>query len=169
VNGGHDIDLRALAGVGAHVVGSVLGVRGGRVVLARNANQILDEADASYLSFIEAARAFAPSIEESLGDDDAVLPTGTPVSEVDAIDIDREGITSVIWATGYQFDYDWLHLDVIDAGHRPVQRRGVTSVPGVFFLGLHWMHTFKSGLLSGVGSDAEFIADLLGGARDHPK
>ncbi len=65
----------------------------------------------------------------------------------------------------------------IDADSRPVQRKGVsssrrtrrgqvpvgppTSVPGVFFLGLHWMHTFKSGLLSGVGTDAQFIADKL--------
>jgi putative flavoprotein involved in K+ transport len=44
---------------------------------------------------------------------------------------------------------------------RPVQQRGVTSAPGLFFLGLHWMHTFKSGLLSGVGADAEYIADKL--------
>ena len=161
VNGGHDIDLRNLAGAGAHVVGSVIGVSGTRIVLAGNANQILDEADAAYRSFIEAARAFASSIEESLGDDDAVLPSGTPVPEVDEIDIHLERIGSVIWATGYHYDYDWLHVDVIDADSRPVQRKGVTSVPGLFFLGLHWMHTFKSGLLSGVGTDAQFIADKL--------
>jgi putative flavoprotein involved in K+ transport len=166
VNGGYDIDLRSLVRAGARVVGSVVGIRDSRIVLADNANQILDDADAAYLSFVEAARAFAPSIEEPLSDDDAVVPTGTPVLEAHEIDIDRERITSVIWATGYEYDYDWLNLDVIGADRRPVQRRGVTSVPGLFFLGLHWMHTFKSGLLSGVGADAQFIADrLLAGTR----
>jgi putative flavoprotein involved in K+ transport len=161
VNRGHDIDLRTLAGAGAHVVGSVLGVCGSRVVLAGNANQILDEADAAYLSFIGAARALASSIEDGLGDDDAVAPSLTPVPEVDEIDTDREGITSVIWATGYDYDYDWLHVDVIGADGHPLQQRGVTAVPGIFFLGLHWMHTFKSGLLSGVGTDAQYVGDKL--------
>ncbi len=137
------------------------GVSGTRLVLADNANQILNDADAAYLSFIEAARAFAASLEESLDDDDGVVPSGTPVPEVDEIDIDREGITSVIWAAGYEYDYSWLHADVIDSDKRPTQQRGVTAIPGLFFLGLHWMHTFKSGLLSGVGTDAAFLAHQL--------
>jgi putative flavoprotein involved in K+ transport len=165
VNGGYDIDLRKLAGAGARVVGSVRGISGSQVVLANNVNQILDDADAAYLSFIEAARSFAASIEEPMTEDDAVVPRGSPVPEVEKIDIDREGITSVIWATGYEYDYDWLHADVTDTEGRPVQQRGVTAVPGLLFLGLHWMHTFKSGLLSGVGSDAAFLADRINQQR----
>jgi putative flavoprotein involved in K+ transport len=161
VNGGYDIDLRKLAGGGAHVIGRVLGVSGARLAIADDANRILDEADAAYLAFIDAARAFAPSIAEPLGDDDAVTPNKTRVPEVDEIDLAEEGITTVIWATGYEYDYPWLHADVLDRHGRPVQQRGVTSAPGLFFLGLHWMHTFKSGLLSGVGADAIYIADKL--------
>jgi putative flavoprotein involved in K+ transport len=161
VNGGHDIDLRSLASAGARIAGSMTGAAGGRALFARNANDILDEADAAYVSFIDTARALAPTIEEPLGDDDAIVPTRTPVPEVDAINFVPERISGIIWATGYKYDYRWLHVDVIDTGGRPVQRRGVTSVPGLFFLGLHWMHTFKSGLLSGVGTDARFIADRL--------
>jgi hypothetical protein len=67
------------------------------------------------------------------------------VPEVGEIDIDRESITSVVWATGYQYDYGWLRAGVIDAEGRPVQQRGVTAIPGLYFLGLHWMHTIKSG------------------------
>jgi putative flavoprotein involved in K+ transport len=161
VNGGYDIDLRRLAGAGARVVGSVRGIRGTQVMLASNVNQILDDADAAYLSFIQAARSLAASLEEPLTEDDAVVPTSSPVPEAEEIDIDREGITSVLWATGYQYDYGWLHADVFDAEGRPVQQRGVTAIPGLYFLGLHWMHTFKSGLLSGVGSDAAFLADRI--------
>jgi putative flavoprotein involved in K+ transport len=49
----------------------------------------------------------------------------------------------------------------LDSRGRPVQQRGVTQVPGLSFLGLHWMHTFKSGLLAGVGSDAEYLAEHM--------
>jgi putative flavoprotein involved in K+ transport len=161
VGGGHDIDLRALAAAGAHVLGSLLDVRGSRIVLAGNANQILDEADAAYLSFVAAARAFAAAIEEPLTEDDALVPTGTPVPEITQLDLEREHVTSVVWATGYDYAYDWLHADVLGPKHRPVQRRGMTAVPGLFFLGLHWMHTFKSGLLSGVGADTHYIAEKL--------
>jgi putative flavoprotein involved in K+ transport len=161
VNGGYDIDVRKLAGAGAHVIGRVLGASGSRLVIAGDANRILDEADAAYLEFIDAARAFAPSIDEWLGDDDAVTPDNTAVPEVSEIDITGVGITSVIWATGYQYDYRWLHVDVLDQDGRPLQQRGATAAPGLFFLGLHWMHTFKSGLLSGVGADAAYIADSL--------
>ena len=56
---------------------------------------------------------------------------------------------------------DWVKIPVFDDRGRPLQQRGVTAVPGLYFLGLHWMHTFKSGLLSGVGADAEFLADHM--------
>lgn len=161
VNGGHDIDLRTMARSGVRVIGRLLGVSGTRLAIGDDANQILDEADAAYVAFIDAARAIAPSIEEPLGDDDTVTPGNSPVPEVGEIDIVRDGIGSIVWATGYEYDYDWLHVDILDEYERPIQRRGVTSAPGLFFLGLHWMHTFKSGLLSGVGADAEYIADSL--------
>ena len=69
--------------------------------------------------------------------------------------------SAVIWATGYEYDYSWLHAPVLDANARPVQQRGITSVQGLYFLGLHWMHTIKSGLLSGVGRDAEYLAERM--------
>ena len=56
-------------------------------------------------------------------------------------------------------NYGWLQAPVLDSLRRPLQQRGVTQVPGLYFLGLHWMHTFKSGLFSGVGRDAEHLAE----------
>jgi len=78
-----------------------------------------------------------------------------------ALQHEDAGITSVIWCTGYGFDFDWVRVPVFDEGGSPVQRRGVTAAPGFYFLGLHWMHTFKSGLFSGVRSDAEYIAEHI--------
>jgi putative flavoprotein involved in K+ transport len=70
-------------------------------------------------------------------------------------------VTSVIWCTGYGFDFDWVRLPILDDRGAPVQHRGVTSVPGAYFLGLHWMHKFKSGTLWGVGEDAQYLAEHL--------
>lgn len=50
-----------------------------------------------------------------------------------------ENITSVVWAAGYRFSYEWLDLPILDSKGAPVQERGVTACPGVYFLGLHWM------------------------------
>ena len=84
------------------------------------------------------------------------------MKERDSLDLDRENITTILWATGYAHDYGWVKVPVFDDRGRPVQDRGVTQVPGLYFLGLHWMHTFKSGLFSGVGRDAAYLADQMG-------
>ena len=80
---------------------------------------------------------------------------------VASLDLGRENVTAIIWATGYNDDYDWLRVPVLDAQGRPLQQRGVSPVPGLYFLGLHWMHTIKSGLLSGVGNDAQHLAEQV--------
>lgn len=68
---------------------------------------------------------------------------------------------AVIWATGFRPDYEWLHLPVLDARGRPVHHRGVTAVPGAYFVGLLWQHTIGSATLGGVSDDAEYIARLV--------
>jgi putative flavoprotein involved in K+ transport len=64
---------------------------------------------------------------------------------------------AVIWATGYRPDYDWIRLPVLDGDGRPRHRRGVTDVPGLYFLGLSWQHTRGSALLGWVEDDAGFV------------
>jgi putative flavoprotein involved in K+ transport len=83
------------------------------------------------------------------------------VAEIECLDLRRENIAAIIWATGYDYDYGWLQAPVLDVQGRPLQQRGITPVPGLCFLGLHWMHTFKSGLFSGVGRDAEYLAEHM--------
>jgi putative flavoprotein involved in K+ transport len=104
---------------------------------------------------------------EDFAGDQPVDRTGpaAAVSEVDSLDLAREHIGTIIWATGYAYDLGWVKAPVLDNGGRPVQRRGVPQVPGLYFLGLHWMHTIKSGLLSGVGNDAEYLAEHIAGTH----
>jgi putative flavoprotein involved in K+ transport len=54
-----------------------------------------------------------------------------------------------------------VHAPVFDEGGGPIQQRGITDAEGVYFLGLHWMHTFKSGTFLGIGEDASHVVDHL--------
>jgi putative flavoprotein involved in K+ transport len=81
--------------------------------------------------------------------------------ERDELDVSQANIRSVIRATGYSFDFSMVRLPVFDADGYPIQHRGVTSYPGLYFVGLPWLHNAKSGLLFGVSEDAEYIASHI--------
>ena len=78
--------------------------------------------------------------------------------EILALDLLAAGISSVVWATGFTFDYSLVRLPVTDADGFPIQERGVTAYPGLYFLGMPYLYKQKSGLLWGVGEDAEYLA-----------
>jgi putative flavoprotein involved in K+ transport len=72
-----------------------------------------------------------------------------------------EDVGVVVWATGYRSDYAWIHIPgVVREGH-VVHRRGVTEVPGLYFLGLSWQYTRGSALLGFVSDDAAYLADQI--------
>ena len=163
VKGGYDVNVRQLAADGVKVIGRIFGTAGTNLAVQANANQVLDEADKAYLDFLLAARQFVSGgIEEELAQEEPPEPIRFPdVEEIDSLDLTGRGINTIIWATGYAHEFDWVKIPVFDDRGRPIQQHGVTQVPGLYFLGLHWMHTFKSGLLSGVGADAEFLAEHM--------
>jgi putative flavoprotein involved in K+ transport len=85
----------------------------------------------------------------------AVSVAGNTVGFSDGTDV---SVDAVVWATGYRPDYTWIDAPVLDAGGRVRHHRGVTDVPGLYFLGLYWQHTRGSALLGWVKDDAEFVA-----------
>ena len=98
---------------------------------------------------------------------DAPEPEPDPIDEArsDAgrdspatLDPNSVGISTVIWANGYSYDYSFVHLPVRDDRGSPVQRRGMTRFPGLYFIGMNLLYKRKSGILLGVGEDAEHIA-----------
>jgi hypothetical protein len=78
-------------------------------------------------------------------------------------------ITSVIWATGYSFDFSMVRLPILDSDGFPIQKRGVTDFPGLYFVGMPWLHNAKSGILFGAAQDAAHIAAAInaGAPRRH--
>jgi putative flavoprotein involved in K+ transport len=92
------------------------------------------------------------------------VPVGRPPAAAPrALDLTAAGVTTVIWAVGYRADYAWIDVPVFNGRGYPTHTRGVTSSPGLFFLGLPWLYTWGSGRFSGIGRDAEYLATVIAG------
>jgi putative flavoprotein involved in K+ transport len=115
---------------------------------------LLDEADA----FVARNGLDLPSEPEArkAWPDPACL-----TSPIRSLDLAAEGIATVIWATGFASDYSWLQVNALDAQGKPAQKRGISTEPGVYFLGLPWQSRRGSSFLWGVWHDAKFIADQI--------
>jgi Pyridine nucleotide-disulphide oxidoreductase len=81
--------------------------------------------------------------------------------QIPELDLKASGISTVIWATGYSFDFSLVKLPVLDTDGYPTQKRGVTAYEGLYFLGMPWLHKRKSGILFGVGDDAAYLAERI--------
>jgi len=79
------------------------------------------------------------------------------------LDLKAAGITSIIWATGFRYDFDWIKLPLFDETGEPIHRRGMTACQGIYFLGLKWLYKLKSAFLSiaGPAEDAAYIAERI--------
>ena len=71
----------------------------------------------------------------------------------------------VIWATGYRPDHSWIQIPGVARDGQIAHQRGVTGVPGLYFLGLSWQHTRGSALLGFVGDDAAYLAGCIAARR----
>jgi len=158
------VNVLKLAAAGVALAGRAVGSTDRIVVFDDSANTVLNAADKAYADFVLSAREFAAKDGGDQLTDQTDIPTESAPSWIESlrsIDLVRMNVRTIIWATGYSYDYSWVHLPVIDSHGRPVQHRGVSEHRGLYFLGLHWMHTFRSGLFSGVGADAEYIAEHM--------
>jgi putative flavoprotein involved in K+ transport len=166
VDGGYDLTLYGLAANGVRLAGHVVSAKGVVVTFADDVADTLRKADQAYDDFVQAARGAAPDLEDELASDDEDRGTDRePVESVRSLDLRAESVGTVIWATGYEYAYEWLHVQVLDDRGIPVQRRGVTPERGLYFIGLHWMHTLRSGLLMGVGADAQYLGEHMDRVR----
>ncbi|MDE0059673.1 MAG: NAD(P)-binding domain-containing protein [Defluviicoccus sp.] len=163
-DGGRTVGLHRLRRDGVELLGRLTAADGGTMGFAADLRQNMESADAFSRGFQRNVDAFV----ERNGID-APPPTaqeldGEPpeddwsVSLRPSIDLAAETVTTVIWATGFSYDFSWIDFPVRDGMGYPVTDRGTTSVPGLYFIGLNWMVKRKSGLLYGVGDDARYVA-----------
>ena len=162
-NGGGDLNLHQFARDGVTLLGHAVDAHDHMMSFAPDLIENLTKSD----NFVAQLKQNFDGFIDKTGLD-APLATATPLLRdgydaaiIEQLDLSAHGISSIIWATGYQFDYGWIKLPVLDQDDYPIQERGVSDFPGLYFIGLYFMHTRKSGLLSGVAADAEYLAQHI--------
>jgi putative flavoprotein involved in K+ transport len=160
--GGHTLNLHQFARDGVRLFGHFAGADGYQVRFAPDLNECLSQADGfekKAQEMIDGCIA-ASGIETPL-EELPKLSDGFAQPVVEHIDLRAEGITSVIWATGYRQDYSVVKLPVVDQKGYPIQTGGITEYPGLYFAGMPWMPALKTGILPGMGEHARSIAEQV--------
>jgi putative flavoprotein involved in K+ transport len=163
-DGGHSINLHQFARDGVILLGRIQDARENRLILAPDLIETLAKTDQAEADFIKQVNEYIEKTgQEAPMESIPELRDGYEAELISELDLKSAGITSVIWATGYKFDFSMVKLPVFDQDGYPVQERGVTEYPGLYFVGLPFLDTGKSGLLFGVGENAAHIVSVIAG------
>jgi putative flavoprotein involved in K+ transport len=141
------------------------------MIFASDLAQNLARGDASCMALLDEADAYAVRNGLELPDEPEarkIEPNPDCVTNpVLELNLRKAGIASIIWATGYSADYGWLKVDAFDEKGRPQHQRGVSTEPGVYFLGLPWQSRRGSSFIWGVWHDARHLADRISTQRKY--
>ncbi|SOD30723.1 putative flavoprotein involved in K+ transport [Variovorax sp. YR752] len=160
-DGGRDIDLRRFALEGMELYGLLSGFDHGAFELQPNLRDNLDQADGTYNRINASIDKHIAAQGIEAPPPSVYTPVWEPQEERTRLDLGAAGITSVVWCIGFSPDFAWVDAPVFNGRGAPVHLRGVTNEPGLYFLGLPWLHTWGSGRFSGVARDAEFLAQAI--------
>jgi putative flavoprotein involved in K+ transport len=160
-DGGKDLDLRAFGRDGVQLLGRLQTAEGTVMRFADDLHDRLRAADEAARELEEMIDGFIAEAGIEASPDDRTLVTWTPQRVDERVDLAERGIGSVVWATGYHLDFTWIEAPVFGERDYPIQRRGVSEAPGLYFVGLNRLHTFASALFMGVGRDAGFVASEI--------
>jgi len=160
-DGGRDIDLRRFAADGMELYGRLVGFDAGTLRFEPNLREHLDEADRVYNGINATIDRWIAERGIAAPPPSVYVPVWQPASERESLKLEDAGIGTVLWCIGFRPDFGWLQAGVFDERGNPVHRRGVTTQPGLFFVGLPWLHTWGSGRFSGVAHDAEYVVEQV--------
>lgn len=160
-DGGRDIDLRRFAKEGMQLYGRLDAYEDGVLRFAGDLADKLDKADAVYNGINTAIDKHIAKNGIEAPAPSAYEPVWKPSAERTTLDLASSGITAIVWCIGFTPDFSWLDAPVFNGRGQPGHHRGVTAVPGLYFLGLPWLHTWGSGRLSGVARDARHLAEQV--------
>jgi putative flavoprotein involved in K+ transport len=170
-HGGHTVDFRELAAAGITLVGMTRSFADGKLTFAGDLARNIADGDANYLALLDEADAYVSSNGLDLPEEPEAREVGAdpecvtnPILE---LDLAAAGISTILWATGFAVDYGWLKVDAFDENGRPQHRRGVSSEPGVYFVGLPWLSRRGSSFIWGVWHDARHVAGHIATQRSY--
>lgn len=161
-DGGREIDLRQRARQGMKLHGRLHSIGPAAVTFNDDLASNLDQADAVYCRIRSSIDNWISKqgIEAPL--EPPYSPCWQPDPTADAgLDLIQQPLAAVIWCMGYRSDFSWIDVPVFDGSGQPAHDRGVTQSPGLYFLGLPWLHTWGSGRFCGVAEDGDYLADLI--------
>jgi putative flavoprotein involved in K+ transport len=170
-NGGRTVDFRRLAQDGMTLLGRTVDFADGTMRFAPDLADNIAAGDANYLSVLDEADAFIARNRLDLPEEPEARIIGpNPDCVRDpilALDLADAGVETILWATGFTNDFSWLKVDAFDERGRPRHQRGVSSEPGIYFLGLPWLSQRGSSFIWGVWHDAMHVADHIATHRGY--
>src|SRR6516225_2126989 len=158
-NGGESLNLHQFARDGVVLLGHARDARDQKLIIAPDLKETLAKVDQFEIDALKMVDEYIR--RQGLRAPFEIVPQlrdGYEQEVLTELDLKASGISSVIWATGYAFDFSLVELPVVDADGYPIQKRGVTEYEGLYFLGMPWLHSRRSGILFGVGDDASYVA-----------
>lgn len=159
--GGREIDLRHFAQEGMKLYGRIKTIENTQLKFEDDLKSNLDHADAVAESIKRTIDAFIAKHQIDAPVEPPYRPVWQPETPVLELDYELEDLGTVIWCTGYSFNYEWIEVPVFDGKGYPSHNRGVTALHGLYFLGLPWLYTWGSGRFSGIARDAAYLADCI--------
>lgn len=163
---GHTLSLQSLAKKGVTILGKMENADTDHAFLAANATDHVKFGD----GFSQKVKGMVDEyiLKNNLS---AVLPEEDPddvpdnnascASSIASLSFKEHNIKSIIWTTGFNADFSYLKLPVIDNEGNPIHKNGISDCNGLYFLGLPWLRMRKSSMIFGIIDDAEFIADAV--------
>ena len=159
------VDLNALTAIGVKLVGRLAGLRDGKALFSGSLANQAALSDLKMNRLLDAVDEWAE--RSGLGDvvqpPERFEPTRVDASPLLSLDLERSGIRTVMWATGFRPDYSWLHVPVLDRKGRIRHEGGVVDSPGLYLMGAQFLRRRKSALIDGAADDARELSAHLEG------
>jgi putative flavoprotein involved in K+ transport len=167
-NGGHTLNLHQFVRDGVRLLGHLRGAANDKVALAPDLHENLTKIDQFEREVLKMIDGYIREHElDAPPEEVPQLREGYKQPLIEELDLKAASISTTIWAMGYTFDYSLVKLPVRDNDGFPIQTSGKTRYPGLYFVGMPWMPTERSGFLLGVGEAAQRIAFHIAEASAH--
>jgi putative flavoprotein involved in K+ transport len=154
------VDLNSLTDIGVRLIGRFAGVSGDKAQFSGSLTNQCALADLTMNRLLDRIDDWATGS----GSDDQVdpphrfEPTRVEASPPLGLSLTKDGILTVVWATGFRPDHSWVHVPVFDRKGRLRHEGGVVEAPGMYLMGLPFLRRRKSSLIDGAGDDARDLS-----------
>jgi putative flavoprotein involved in K+ transport len=165
-NGGYTINLHKFARDGITLLGRLKDAESNKVFIApdlHNSLAIVDQTESETVKMID---LYIQQLNLDIPEEQLpVLKDGYNQPLIEELDLKAENINTIIWAGGYDWDYSFIKVPVLDSEGFPIQNKGVTNSPGLCFVGMPWMPSERTAFLVGISEGSMSVANYISEKR----